>query len=88
MNACIICGGTAGSFSPDGAHYLCEARRAQGQPTPSLGDRCPVCNGTKVKPGRQGGVMLFLDLGPEAIRRSIEAQFPPCEACDGSGVKP
>lgn len=52
---CSICG-TPGApkrqFSPDGAHYLCEARRDMGLPTPPLdGIRCECvpCNERKTK---------------------------------------
>ena len=31
---CTLCGGEAGTLSPNGAHYLCEAGAARGQPTP------------------------------------------------------
>lgn len=78
---CKLCGGNAGTLSPDGAHYLCEARAAVNQPTPCLGMRCPTCNGTGIKPGYRGGVMLDFGIGPAAIERSIKAQFPPCDDC-------
>lgn len=82
MNGCAICGGTAGSFNPaTHAHYLCEARKTIGAPTPSLGNRCPSCNGTGIRAGFKGGVMLSLEEGPARIKRSIEAQFPPCPDC-------
>lgn len=80
--ACKHCGGTAGTFSPEGSHYLCQERAKHGLATPSLGNRCPTCNGSGVKPGFKGGVMLGFDLGPAAIARSIKAQFPPCPDCD------
>jgi hypothetical protein len=32
-----------------------------------------------------GAVPLFFEEGPARIARSIAAQFPPCEACDGRG---
>lgn len=83
--SCKLCGGTAGGLSPDGAHYLCEARARNGAPTPCLGMRCDVCNGSGVKPGFKGGVMLSFDLHPSIIARSIAAQFPPCAACNGTG---
>lgn len=82
---CKICGGDTGGLSPDGAHYLCQERAKRGLPTPCLGMRCAACGGTGVKAGSRGGVMLSFDLGPAAIRRSIEAQFPACGACGGSG---
>lgn len=83
---CRLCGGTAGTLSPRSSHYLCEARHAHGAPTPNLGDKCEHCLGSGVQPGPHGGVMLALDLGPAAIARSIKAQYPPCEACRGSGI--
>ena len=86
MQACKLCGGTAGTFSPAGNHYLCEARAAHGQPTPALGDRCPACKGSGVKPGRRGGVLLSFEEGPARIARSIASQFPKCEQCQGTGV--
>ena len=77
MNApkCRLCGGNAGRLSPDGAHYLCIELHKRGMPTPSLGERCPRCNG--VGTAGKGGVPLFLSLGPAAIARSLGAQFPP-----------
>ncbi len=86
VSQCKLCGGTAGTLSPKGAHYLCEARAAYGVPTPCLGQRCETCNGSGVKPGFRGGVMLDLDLGPARIARSIAAQFPACEPCAGTGI--
>ena len=79
---CKLCGGDAGELSRNGAHYLCEARAKHGEPTPCLGIRCKVCTGSGVKPGFRGGVPLFFE---EGSARSIAAQFPPCEACDGRG---
>ena len=81
MTTCKLCGGDAGQLSPNGSHYLCEARAAHGQPTPSLGRRCRTCNGSGVKPRFRGGVVLDLGHGPATIARSIAAQFPPCEDC-------
>ena len=80
---CKLCGGNAGRLGPDGIHFLCAARAAQGLPTPSLGTRCPTCDGAGTL-GR-GGAMLFTALGPAAIERSIRAQFPPCHSCRGKG---
>lgn len=80
---CNLCGGTAGQLL-DGAHCLCTARAALSQPTPSLGDRCPACNGSGTT-GR-GGVFLDFSLGPQRIARSIAAQFPPCQQCAGTGT--
>ena len=86
-DACKLCGGTAGLLSPEGSHYLCEARAKNGAPTPCLGHRCPTCNGSGIKPGFRGGVMLSLDEGPARIARSIAAQFPPCSACKNGVVQ-
>ncbi len=80
---CVICGGTAGVI-PEEGHYLCQERKKLGLPTPNLGCRCPDCNGAGTT-GKGGGVMLFTDIGPAAIKRSIDAQFPPCEQCGGKG---
>ena len=80
---CRLCSGSAGALDETGAHGLCTARAARGLATPSLGDRCPRCNGTK-RTGR-GGAMLSFDMGPARIARSIDAQFPPCRTCDGTG---
>jgi len=79
---CALCGGTAGQLF-DGAHVLCRALADHGVPTPSLGNRCKECNGSGTR-GR-GGVMLDFGLGPAAIKRSIDAQFPPCATCAGTG---
>ena len=80
---CCICGGTAGRIIPEEGHYLCQELKKRGLPTPSLGETCPVCNGTGSL--GKGGVPLFFDMGPAAIRRSIDAQFPPCLKCGGKG---
>ena len=81
--ACKLCGGTAGRLNENDTHNLCAARLYDGQPTPSLGDRCRACNGAGTI--GLGGVMLDFDLGPATIARSIEAQFPPCATCKGTG---
>jgi hypothetical protein len=81
---CNICGGFAQKLPEHGAHNLCAARLERGLPTPSLGRQCPDCSGAGTT--GTGGVMLFLDLGPAAIARSIAAQFPPCQQCAGRGV--
>lgn len=86
VTACILCGGNVGGFSPDGAHYRCEALAARGLPTPSLGERCPTCNGAGTL--GKGGVMMFLSWGPALIDKSIAAQFPPCPDCNGARVIP
>jgi len=39
---CNLCGAVGGTLSPNGAHYLCEARKNTGQPTPSLDDMKPT----------------------------------------------
>jgi hypothetical protein len=83
---CKLCSGNCGSPNPKtGNHYLCEALAAHNQPTPCLGIKCESCNGSGVKRGFRGGVMLSLDLHPAQIARSIAAQFPPCESCGGKG---
>ena len=81
---CTLCGGNTGRLSDNGAHCLCEARHHHGQPTPSLGNRCAACRGAKSL-GR-GGIMLGFDLSAAEIARSIAAQFPPCPACNGTGL--
>ena len=81
--SCTRCGGDAGRLNATGAHNLCDARAALGLPMPSLGLRCGTCSGRGTT--GTGGVPLFFDLGPAAIRRSIEAQFPPCATCGGKG---
>lgn len=81
---CKLCGGDAGRLSDAGMHYLCAMRARSGAPTPCLGFKCPDCRGSGVQPNF-GGAMLPLELEPAAIARSIEAQFPPCPRCEGSG---
>jgi hypothetical protein len=80
---CKLCGGTAGQLNERGEHNLCTARAARGLATPSLGNCCEACHGSGTQ-GR-GGVMLSFDCGPATIARSIQAQFPPCPNCKGSG---
>ena len=83
MEHCSLCGGSAGRLL-NGAHCLCAARAAHGQPTPSLGDRCPNCHGSGTL--GKGGVMLDFAHGPAVIARSLRAQFPPCQHCAGTGT--
>ena len=84
MSACGLCGGDAGTLNVDGNHNLCAARAERDMPTPSLGSRCAECGGRGTT--GLGGVMLSFSLGPAAIERSIDAQFPPCAACSGTGI--
>lgn len=90
-HGCTICGGTAGSFNEEGSHNLCRARARHGGPVPSLGDKCSKCHGSKhaskLKPG-QAGPCLDGNLGPAAHARAINALFPPCTHCGGTGVEP
>ena len=81
---CNLCGGNAGQLAPTGAHYLCIERAKLNLPTPSLGNKCLTCNGRKTL--GKGGVFLDFALGPATIKRSIDAQFPPCPACKGTGL--
>jgi len=85
-HSCKICGGWARQLPESGAHALCAARREVGLPTPSLGERCTECGGAGHlgKPGV--GLMLGFDLGPGRIKRAIEAAFPTCGSCGGSGT--
>jgi len=78
---CPICGGNAGQVPP-GGHYLCQARKRLGQPTPSLGERCPDCKGSGTpRRAMPAGVALpMLPTGNE-IRR----WFPKCPTCEGKG---
>lgn len=81
---CGRCGGDAGRLNENGEHNLCAARAALGLLTASLGMRCSECGGRGT--AARGGVFLSFDLGPATIRRSIEAQFPPCPTCGGTGA--
>jgi hypothetical protein len=82
---CRLCGGDARKLPPEGAHYLCLERARLGLATPSLGRFCPDCHGNGHLGTVAAGPMLSLSLGPSAIARSIQAVFPPCRACHGSG---
>lgn len=84
---CTLCGGDAGTFSPNGAHYLCEARAANGGPTPCLGMKCEACDGRGYIARSTHGVALFLDEGPGRIAQAIAAVWPTCEVCKGTRVK-
>ena len=86
VNCCKICKGWARRLPESGSHHLCEARLEAGLPTPSLGERCPECGGAGhlARPGTS--LMLDFDLGPGRIKRAIEAAFPTCGSCGGSGV--
>ena len=84
MERCKLCGGNVGNLNENGVHNLCEARAKLGLLTPSLGDRCLTCEGRKTL--GTGGVFLSLSLGPSDIKKSIDAQFPPCPDCKGTGI--
>jgi len=84
MTNCTLCGGNIGQLV-NGVHTLCAARHQRGMPTPCLGMRCLTCGGAKTL--GKGGVCLSLSLGPAAIKRSIDAQFPPCSTCHGTGMQ-
>ena len=87
-NRCSICNGSVGSGSEEhNAHWLCVENQKRGLATPSMGEACPDCSGSghKCANDKGAGPMLFLDVGPAAIKRSIEAVFPPCTSCDGTG---
>jgi len=87
MMLCNLCGGTYGSASPAGNHYLCEAKAKRGMPTECLGMACASCDGSGFTHRGNGvGVMLDFRVGPAAITRSIAATFPPCKACNGKGT--
>ena len=83
---CNLCGSDMGTFNTNGNHYLCEALASHNMPTPSLGTRCPTCDGAGFTHQGNGlGVMLSLDTNtPGMIARSIEATFPTCRDCNGS----
>ncbi len=83
VQRCKLCGGSVGCLNERREHNLCRALADLGLPTPSLGDRCPECKGAGTI--GEGGVMLDFALGPATIRKSIDAQFPPCLKCGGSG---
>lgn len=80
IDRCPICGGNAGRI-PEGGHYLCQARKRHGQPTPSLGERCTLCGGSGMQRRNLTGAILPMIPSGESIRR----WFPPCEACHGKG---
>jgi len=82
---CNICGGNAGRISPDGAHFLCAARKSMRLPTPCLGFKCPTCEGRGHTARKTTGVAMFFDAGPAAISQSINAVFPECPTCEGRG---
>lgn len=85
MTTCAICGGTARTLNERGVHNICEARRKVGVPITRY-DTCPTCEGRGHTGTVKAGPMLSFDLGPAAIRRSIEAVFPRCRTCNGSGA--
>lgn len=85
MATCKICGGWAREFPNGESHALCVELQKLNLPTPCLGHMCKRCEG-RGHLGGPGGSMLFLSFGPSAIKRSIEAQFPVCQECNGRGV--
>ena len=83
---CKICGGTGGSLNDNGEHWLCHYRAKRGVPTPSLGDKCPKCNGAGVIPRSSQGPCLSADLGPRLMEQAIKAWAPDCPVCNGNRV--
>jgi hypothetical protein len=79
---CGYCGGNAGQLNERGIHNLCEARRENGNPTPSLGLQCLDCNGSGFDPkrGLKAGQSIYNPNGHHLARA-----FPKCESCDGKG---
>ena len=86
MNRCVICGGSAGRLSHGESHNLCVELKKLGLPTPSLGEACSTCGGRGHVATKDLGCAIFLDAGPAAIRRAIEAVFPACKTCGGTGT--
>lgn len=88
---CSICGGSAGTLI-DGAHALCTARARHSIEVPCLGDRCSVCHGSKhaskLAPGQAGPCLSLDHMTPGQMKRSIDALFPLCPHCGGTGVEP
>lgn len=78
---CTICGGNVGGFSPQGNHYLCEARKKYGAPTPCLGAGCKRCHGTG-RVGHPGAAVI--DPSPKVL----DAVLPRCPNCGGTGIEP
>lgn len=81
---CLICGGNAGRFPPEG-HHLCQALKRLGQPTPNLGEQCGDCGGSGTTrnfgPTLPAGVALPMLPTSEEIR----LWYPPCPSCKGKG---
>jgi hypothetical protein len=83
---CNLCGGNVGQM-PGGRHNLCAARAERGLATPSLGERCGVCDGrgwTATEHVMRGGAIPVY-FHPGEMARGLAAIFPPCKACAGRG---
>jgi hypothetical protein len=68
-------------LNQDGVHNLCDARRELGNPTPSLGRPCKPCGGQGNTSTLKSGQALYDPSGA-----ALDAAFPMCRACDGTGV--
>ena len=83
---CSICGGNAGNVTrTQGRHELCAARQRHGLPTPSLGERCPKCQGRGWWRATPVPAILPVYFSPADDARGIAAIFPPCSECGGKG---
>lgn len=80
--ACILCSGTRGRLNEDGAHSLCAAFKAKGLETPNLGDDCIPCRGEGNLCMMTPGYALY-----NPNQKAMNAVFPKCPECDGTGVK-
>jgi len=77
--ACNLCGSDLGWINGNGNHTLCEALASHDMPTPSLGTRCPTCDGT----GTKDFANAPLRMTPRQLT-AWEATIT-CQDCTGSG---
>ena len=74
-----LCGSDLGTFNDHGNHYLCEALASHDMPTPSLGTRCPTCDGT----GTKDFANAPLRMTPPQL--TVWEATITCQDCNGSG---
>ena len=77
--ACQLCGSDMGTFNVNGNHNLCQALASHDMPTPSLGTRCPTCDGTGTKPFANASIGMT-----QQQLTAWEAAIT-CKDCNGSG---
>jgi len=84
--ACKYCGSDVDYVDPRvGAHMLCHVRAKHDAPTPSLGVRCPACDGTGIRPGAPKFLNVNV-MGQSAEQFDNMMDGLHCKECKHSGI--